>query len=464
MLFNFPFLNTHYLITLPIQAMKAFLSFFLLLISAGLRAQHINTMAGDGTVGFGGDNNPATAASMNGPYGVAVDALGNVYFADRANHRVRKINTAGIITTIGGTGLPGFSGDNAPATDAQINDPNGVAVDAGGNVYVTDRANNRVRRISITGVITTVAGNGSTVFNGDGIPATDASVISPRGVAVDAIGNIYIADQGYNRVRKVNHLGIISTIAGTGVAGFFGDNGPATNARLAGPYSIAIDGMGNVFVADVDNERIRRISPTGIIKTVAGTGTASYNGDSIAATAAHLFEPIGVAVNSTGDLFIADAWNQRVRKVTPAGVITTVAGTGVAGFSGDGGSAVAAQFKNIYGIAINSNGNIIVSDNGNNRIRYLHTPVGVENVEPGKGINVYPNPSADGRFKIDLSSLKSEQVTIVVTDMMGREVYKESSIDGQLMYINAGLVTGIYMVSVRDAVNIYKRRLFVSGK
>ena len=443
--------------------MKAFLSFFLLFLSAGLHAQHINTLAGDGTTGFSGDNNAAATASMNGPYGVAVDAVGNVYFADRANNRVRKISISGIITTIGGNGIGGFNGDNIPATDASLNDPNGVAVDAGGNVYVTDRINNRVRKISIGGTITTVAGNGTTVFNGDSIAATAASIISPRGVAVDAIGNIYIADQGYNRIRKVNPSGIIYTIAGTGVSGFSGDNGPATNAKLAGPYSIAIDGMGNVFVADVDNERIRRISPTGIIKTVAGTGTASYNGDNIPATAAHLFEPVGVAVGSDGDLFIADAWNNRIRKVTPSGVITTVAGTGIAGFSGDGGSPLLAQFKNIYGIALSSNGDIIVSDNGNNRIRYIYTPVGVGNVALEKAISIYPNPSMDGRFSIDLSALKNEEVTICITDLLGRKVYTATTNAGQLTEIHVSALAGTYILTVVQNSSLYTQRIVVGA-
>lgn len=442
--------------------MKSLLSTLFLSASVCAQAQHINTLAGNGTAGFSGDNTPATSASMNSPYGVAADVVGNIYFADRFNHRVRKINTLGIITTIAGTGTAGYNGDNMPATDALLNDPNGIAVDVGGNIYVTDRANNRVRKITIGGTISTVAGSGSTVFNGDGIPATNASIISPRGVAVDAIGNIYIADQGYNRVRKVDPAGIISTIAGIGVSGFSGDNGPATAARLAGPYSIAIDGMGNVFIADVDNGRIRRISPTGIIKTVAGTGTASYNGDNIPATAAHLFEPIAITVNTAGDLFIADAWNNRVRKVTPAGIITTVAGTGVAGFFGDGGNAVLAQFTNIYGIAITSTGNLVVSDNGNNRLRYLYTPVGVEEVETASAVNVFPNPSVDGNFSLDLSAMGNEKVKLVVTDMVGRMVYKQDVVGGKQVEIDLSSQAGIYMLTIMVNDNISTRRVVVS--
>ena len=276
----------------------------------------INTVAGNGTAGFSGDGGPATSASLNNPLEVAVDAAGNLYIADRANNRIRKVDTSGTITTVAGTGTAGFSGDGGPAISASLNRPFGMAVDSAGNLFIADTSNQRVRKVDTTGTITTVAGNGTAAFSGDSGPATSASLNSPAGVAVDSAGNLFIVDTLNQRVRKVNTSGTITTVAGNGTGGFSGDGGPATSASLNSPNDVAVDSAGNLFIADISNHRVRKVDTTGTITTVAGNGTGGFSGDGGPAASASLFGPNDVAVDSAGNLFIAEQINHRIRKVT----------------------------------------------------------------------------------------------------------------------------------------------------
>jgi uncharacterized protein (TIGR03437 family) len=328
----------------------------------------IATLAGTATYGFSGDNGLATSAQLNNPYGVAVDPAGNLYIADTFNNRVRKVSNR-VITTVAGDGTVGFSGDNGPATSAQLADPWSVAVDSAGNLYIADYGNNRIRKVS-NGVIATVAGNGTRGSLGDNGPATSAQFYGPAGLAVDSLGNLYIADYGNNRIRKVSN-GVIATVAGGGAS--LGDNGPATSAQLALPYGIAVDSGGNLYVADWGNNRIRKVS-NGVITTVAGNGTRGFSGDNGLATAAQLANPQGIAVDSAGNLYIADFGNASIRKVSN-GIITTVAGNGTPGFSGDNGPATSAQLYLPYGVAVDSAGNLYIGDSGNNRIRKVSNGV-----------------------------------------------------------------------------------------
>lgn len=266
--------------------------------------------------GFSGDGGPATSAQLRQPQGVAADAAGNFYIADTENHRIRKVTTAGIINTVAGDGQAAFRGDGGPATAASLSYPNGVAVDASGNLYIADTGNQRVRKVTAGGVISTVAGTGYASYGGDGGPAVAAWLNTPVSVAVDSNGTIYIADQKNNRIRKVTTAGLISTVAGDGSYGFGGDGGPAVSAQLNQPASVAVDAGGNLYIADSDNHRIRRVTPAGIINTVAGNGSYGFSGDGGPATAAQLFQPMGVAVDTGGNLYIADFWNHRIRKVT----------------------------------------------------------------------------------------------------------------------------------------------------
>jgi uncharacterized protein (TIGR03437 family) len=337
-------------------------------------AYTIHTVAGNGGYGYSGDGGSATTAEVYHPAGVAMDPAGNLYIADTDNQRIRKVAN-GIITTVAGNGVLGFGGDNGPATSAQFWSPQGVAVDSAGNLYVADTNNSRIRRVS-NGVITTVAGNGASGYTGDGGPAISAQLNQPMGgVAVDSAGNLYIADTDNDRVRKVSN-GVITTFAGNGTYGFSGDGGLATSAQLFNPLGVAVDSAGNLYIADSDNNRVRKVS-NGVITTVAGTGptnwtssVGTFGGDNGPATSAQLNYPEGVAVDSAGNIYIADIGNDRIRKVAN-GVITTVAGNGTLGYSGDNGPAISARLAQPYGVAVDSAGNIYIADAGNNRIRIL---------------------------------------------------------------------------------------------
>jgi sugar lactone lactonase YvrE len=334
----------------------------------------ITTVAGNGVFGFAGDGGAATSASLNSPAGVALDASGNLYIAEYANHRIRKVDAAtGIITTVAGNGINTFAGDGGAATSASLSHPNGVALDASGNLYIADYGNSRIRKVAAaTGIITTVTGNGVFGFAGDGGAATSASLYFPTGVALDASGNLYIADPRTQRIRKVDAAsGIITTVAGNGVLGFAGDGGPATSANLASPSGVALDASGNLYIADIGNERIRKVdAASGIITTAAGSGVLGFAGDDGAATSASLASPWGVALDASGNLYIADYFNHRIRKVdATTGIITTVAGNGTATFAGDGGAATSANLNYPVGVAVDASGNLYIADFRNQRIR-----------------------------------------------------------------------------------------------
>jgi uncharacterized protein (TIGR03437 family) len=322
----------------------------------------IATVAGNGLAGFSGDNGPAVNAQLNSPYGVAVDSAGNLYIADTENQRIRKVS-GGVIATIAGSGTAGFSGDNGPAISATLGTPMGIAVDLAGNLYIADRDNSRVRKVA-SGLIATVAGNGTQGFSGDNGPAADAQLFIPISVAVDSPGNLYIADRYNNRIRKVTN-GTIATVAGGGTP--IGGNGPALSSQFGDPSGVALDSAGNLYIADQASNRVWKVS-NGSIAVVAGNGTPGFSGDNGPAAGAQLNEPFGVAVDSVGNVFIADTGNQRIRKVAN-GTIATVAGTGTRGFSGDGGPAPSAQFDTPSGVAVDSAGNLYIADTGNNRVR-----------------------------------------------------------------------------------------------
>jgi len=351
----------------------------------------ITTVAGPGLGGLG-DGGPATAAKLNQPQDVSLDAAGNLYIADAINHRIRKVTTDGIISTVAGRdSMYGPDGDGGPATGAWIANPQAVVVDAAGNLYIGDVEGNRVRKVNTAGNINVFAGSGQPWFFGDGGAATGAQLSGPAGVVVDAAGNLFIADTGNNRIRKVSANGMISTIAGNGQTGFSGDGGPATAASLEGPQFITLDAAGNLFVADVAHYRVRKVTPVGLITTVAGKGDPPiFSGDGGPATSAGLTAWLkGVAVDNAGNLYIADY--ARVRKVNAAGIISTVAGTGEFGSSGDGGPALEAQFE-VSALAVDPAGNLYIGDNSHYRIRKV-TPAGIISTVVGNGSSGF---SGDG--------------------------------------------------------------------
>jgi trimeric autotransporter adhesin len=333
----------------------------------------ITTIGGNGVYSFSGDGDPAANAELNGPRAVAVDPAGNVYVADTQNNRVRQIKTSGVINTFAGNGATGSSGDGGPATGAQLTQPQALATDSAGNVYIADTVNNRIREVAPNGVITTIAGTGTAGYSGDGGPAASAQLNSPRGMAADAAGNLYIADFNNNVVRKISN-GTITTVAGNGSLGFSGDGGPATSAQLHNPVSVAVDLAGDLYISDLQNYRIRMVTPNGVINTIAGNGTSASTGDGGPAISAQLAAPGSLAVDSSGNLYVADSVAV-IREITPNGTIRTIAGNGTVGYSGDGGPSLVAQFNNLSGIAMNSSGGIYVADSGNNAIRMLQ-PVG----------------------------------------------------------------------------------------
>jgi len=363
----------------------------------------IATVAGNGTSGWSGDGGAATAAQLGTYLHVATDATGNLYIADSEDHRVRKVATNGTISTFAGNGTQGFGGDGGAATSAQLNSPVGIAFDGAGNLYIAEQLGQRVRKVATDGTISTFAGNGNSNFSGDGGLATAASLSFPRAVAADAAGNVYIADTSNSRIRKVGADGKISTIAGNGTQGYAGDNGAAIDAQLNGPSAIKIDRTDNLYIADTNNHRVRKVSADGKIATIAGNGTQGYSGDGGAATDAQLLLPSGFATNPIGELYVTDWYANSVRKISAGGVIDRVAGSagGNRGFGGDNGPAIDALLSSPYDIAFDAAGNFYIADGANRRIRKISSLF---------------SPSATGlRIDSPVSSVYGESLTVTVT-------------------------------------------------
>jgi large repetitive protein len=369
------------------------------MLSGGLACAQtglIGTYAGTGSAGYSGDGGPATSAMLYGPFGLAVDSNGNLFIADLTYSRIRKVS-GGIITTVAGGGT---GGDGGLATAAQLQNPCDVKVDSAGNLYISESCVivsggsggggsgvggsggsevNRIRRVdAATGIITTIAGAANWGFSGDGGPATSALLSSPAGLAIDGSGNIYVADSGNNRVRRIDGVtGVITTVAGNGAAAFAGDGGPATAASLNTPYAVALDSAGNLYIADAVNSRIRRVDAgTGIITTLAGTGSTSYNGDGIPATSANLGLPTALLLNGAGNLLLTDVSNNRVRLVdTSTGLIWTIAGNGtvpgVCCWVGDGLQATQAPVNAPAGVALSPLGLLFVAERRGERVRQV---------------------------------------------------------------------------------------------
>jgi RHS repeat-associated protein len=396
----------------------------------------ISTVAGTGPKGRGGDGGAATEAMLNIPRDIAIGPDGSIYISDTANCLIRRVGPDGVITTVAGIGSDedgygGFSGDGGPALEAELNLPGGIAVGPDGSIYIADTGNHRIRRIDRNGIITTVAGDGSYRHSGDGKPAVDASLNSPSDVAVGPDGSLYIADTENSRIRRVSPNGIITTVAGIGPRGFSGDGGPATKAQLNLPRGIAIGSDGCLYIADTINHRIRRVGTDGIITTVAGTGFHGYQGDGGLATKAQLNMPEDVTVGLDGRLYIADTENHCIRQVSAGGIITTVAGNGTAGYTGDGALPTEAQISNPMGVAVGPDGSLYIAQPLNNCIRGLVQPlpgsIDLDLIIPSEdGSELYIFDES-GRHKRTVNAITGSDIFSFTYDEQGRLISIEDA-------------------------------------
>jgi hypothetical protein len=332
----------------------------------------IGTVAGNGTTTIGADGSLSTLGGMNDPMGILVDPNGGFYYTDYGNHRVRHVDASGIVTTVAGTGTSGSTGDGGPATSARLNTPARIRLDPQGRLVIVDLGNAKIRRISATGIITTIAGTGTKGFNGDNGQATNARLNAPQDVAWNAAGEMFIADRANHRIRKVALSGVITTVVGTSSSGYNGDEILATTARLQNPYGVTFLADGTMLIADQDNSRIRSVDSLGYIHTVAGTGLLTANGDGGPAILADLHKPFCVVAAPAGGFYICDYNNNRIRYVDADGVISTVVGAGTAGFSGDGDLAVYAKVNRISDIGITASGDMYIMDRLNRRVRIVN--------------------------------------------------------------------------------------------
>ncbi len=425
-----------------------------LLFNFTAKAQTITTFAGCGISCTGlGEGGPATIAAIPNPVGGAFDKHGNYYFASCVSgHRIRKISPTGTITTVAGTGLSGFLGDGGPATGARLNGPTSVKLDSSGNLYISDCQNFRIRKVDIlTGIISTVIGNGSPGFYGEGIPATAAQINGVQDICFDKYGNLYIADVHNYRVRKINTSGIISTFAGSGSFGFSGDGLPATSASFTYPAGIEADSAGNIYVGDANNFRVRKINTIGTISTVAGNGSPTYIGDGIPATAAQ-FEVGHLAIDSSNNLYIAD--RKRVLKVDNAGIIHNMAGDGTTGFTGDGGPATAASLDYPSGLSFDPCWNLYITEANNRRIRKVTfnpicdlSTLEASAIEKAQDISIYPNPAND-ELQIENANPNSEyKLYNLVGIILQHGVLQYSS---NTIQLNT-LPPGMYLLQIADS-------------
>lgn len=419
--------------------------------SAEAQYRKITTIAGTGGIGgYGGDGFVATAGVLNGPHAVAVSNKGEVYIVDFYNFRVRKIKTNGSIVTFAGNGLSGYNGDGTAATNARMN-PKGVAADYKGNVYISDPVHSVIRKVNALNIVSTYVGTGVYGYTPLNTNAKTTKIGAPWGLACDKSGNLYFTDAGNHVVCKVDTFGVITTLAGDGNAGSLGDGFAAVTARLDSPFAVAVDRTGNVFVADHNNSTVRMIDPAGIITKVAGTiGSFGYSGNLGLAINAQLNYPSGVAVDTFGNVYISDSRNNVIRMVDPTGVISTIVANSFPGFGGDLGDALGANLFHPYGICVDSIGAIFIADANNQRVRRVYnTTVGVNNVDPNSGLNIYPNPFNNN---ITVAGLHKNDV-VCLYDLMGRPVMPKTTIDteGAKTFEIGDIAQGIYLLQVNNA-------------
>ncbi len=412
----------------------------------------ITTIAGTGTAGYSGDGGAAIIAELNRPYALCFDLDKNLLFCDGFNHVIRKINlSTGIITSVAGTGIGGFSGDGGAATNAQLFLPQGVYANTDGNIFIADGGNNRIRKISTTGIISTIAGIGTSGSNGDGGAAVSAELNAPAGLTVRG-SYLYISDCLNHKIRKINlNTGIISTMAGTGVVGYSGDMGLSVNAQFNSIIDVESNNLGQLYVSDSWNGVIRKINiATNIVTTIVGTGSIGYSGDNGPALNAQLNEPTEIFLDKYNNLFIADYRNGAIRKVDAiTNIITTVAG-GSVGFGGDGGPATNAKLK-CTDVCVDDNGNIYIADYVNQRVRKVNSGVLVNGIDKEVESRLYPNPTK-GAFTIQTPI----NIAIVsIYNLAGMRVYEQTCTTPQTEVDITNQSPGVYMVYVQCGEKIF---------
>lgn len=409
--------------------------------------QKIKTLAGTGTGDFGGDGFAATDARLHSPQDVDLDGNGNLYVLDYLNVRIRKITTSGTILTVAGNGVIGNSGDGSISTSAAMR-PTGMALDRSNLLFIADGHHAVLRKVNALGIISTVAGTGVWGNTGYGGPASMAPLGFMHGIAFDTANNLYITDARYHNVRKITAAGILERFAGNDTAGYMGDDGPATSARIDSPYAIAADQTGNVFISDLKYNVVRKVDHmSGIITTYAGNGSAGYSGDGGLAGAAQLNRPAGLAVDTAGNLFIADADNNVIRKVdATTGIITTVVGNGTPGFGGDLGYVNGCNLRTPFGVAVAKNGDLYIADANNQRIRQTYTPVGVADINTSRKISLFPNPANEACV---ISGVNNGDV-ITLFDITGRAIGTFTAGNSELEINISTLAPGCYLLRVAD--------------
>jgi sugar lactone lactonase YvrE len=413
-----------------------------------VQGQTITTVVGNGNSGSAGDNTPATSAELNNPANLVFDKYGNMFITDASNNKIRKVNTLGIISTIAGTGVAGHNGDGGPAIDAQLYRPIGIAIDTNNNLFVTEYGSHVIRKINATGVISTIAGNGTIGYSGDGGQATNANLYAPYGIAVDKTGVIYFTDGGNHVVRSINTSGIISTIAGNGSGGYSGDGGPAINAQMKTPSGLALNSSDEIYVADWMNRRIRKINTSGIISTIAGNGSTGSSGDGSLATAATLDAPNGVNVDNYNNIYISDNFAHVVRKVNITGMISTIAGSGIMGFSGDGGLATFAHL-NKPNCAVVNEGSLYIADVSNGRIRKITSINAVDAINSSSlNTNIHPNP-ARNTIKITADLVIDKIAIVNIQGQALKETLSTSNTKEVVMNVS-NLPRGLYFVRINS--------------
>lgn len=437
--------------------MKKITLIFSLFFNLTFYAQTITTYAGTGLTIYNGDDIPATTANLNYITSVLFDSTGtNLFFSDY-NQRIRKIDQSGVISTFAGDGSPGYLGDNVAANSTPIHDPHGLIFDNSGNLILCDYTNCRIRKIDSNGIITTIAGTGVCGDYGDYGPATLAHISYPDFITIDSSGNLYFSEGNSSYVRKIDTNGIITTIAGTGVAGYNGDGILATAAKLNFPSGIAVDAQGNILIAEYFGHRIRKINNLGIISTIAGTGIAGYNGDNIQATTAKVNRPMGLKLDYQGNLYIADTFNNKIRKINGSGIIYTIAGSGVAGYSGDGGPATSAMLNYPVNVDFGADGGMYISDDFNYRIRKVSNVLSNENFSmQSNSIAVYPNPTLNG----DTTVFFLESVDdIQVFDLLGQSILNQKTQGLDKLEINLPFAGTYFIKASRNGKSITKKLL-----